>query len=64
MQHQLATISKWYILALLALFPPVGYYFAIKYHKTWVKQNWWFTALVGLYFAALVAGIVLIGFGK
>lgn len=64
MQHQLATISKWYILALTIVFPPVGFYFAVKYHGKWVKRNWWFTVLVTLYFVAIVVGIVLTGLGK
>ena len=64
MQHQLATISKWYILALIIVFPPVGFYFAVKYREEWVKKNWWFSMLVALYFAVLTAGIVLIGLGN
>ena len=64
MQHQLAPLPKWCIIMLLALCPPVGYYYAVLYHRTWVKRHWWFTVLVVLYFVALVVGVVLSGFRR
>lgn len=64
MRDKLATISKWYVLALLVVCPPVGFYFAMKYYAGWVKKNIWFTVLVGLYFVAMVVGVVLVGLGR
>lgn len=63
MRHKLAAISNYYIITLLIVCPPVGYYFAVKYHRNWVKRHIWFTVCIACYFVILIAGLVLTNLG-
>ncbi|MDO4987318.1 MAG: G5 domain-containing protein [Candidatus Saccharibacteria bacterium] len=48
--------AKWFIVVLLILLPPVGFYFMIKYHKRWVKSHTAFTVGFSAYFFLIILG--------
>ena len=61
MRHQMnqkaleGSVSNAYIIALLIIFPPVGFYFAAKYRKKWT-HNPVFIVIYVIYLIFLVLG--------
>ncbi len=66
MRHQMnqkaleGSVSNAYIITLLIIFPPVGFYFAAKYRKKWTR-NPIFAACYVIYLILIVLGLYFLG---
>ena len=66
MRHQMnqkelsGSISNAYIITLLIIFPPVGFYFAVKYRKKWTHNPVFIVGYVA-YLVLLVVGFYFLG---
>lgn len=66
MRHQMNqkaledSISNGYIITLLIIVPPVGFYFAAKYRKKWTHRPLFVVAYV-IYLVLIILGLYFLG---
>ena len=54
-----STLPNWYIIAILILLPPVGFYLVMKYRSNWLSKHRAFPVAVAAYVIILTCGYFL-----